>query len=84
MEEELEKLNVLGFGRIADRIRLVWGFPDAADVFTDLMLDQRGGRQGFPLKVFDCISRLFIIHTFPEDKDPWNVDVRVRRKDVDS
>src|ERR1017187_9084485 len=51
---ELEKL----YPRILNKIIEVWYTPQAEEFFLDLMVDKRGGRQGFPPKVAAEIFRL--------------------------
>lgn len=46
------------FDRILNNIEKLWGTPAIEDYFTDLIIDRRGGRQGFPKDVLDDIVRL--------------------------
>jgi hypothetical protein len=40
------------FPRIANALALLWSVPDELTVYLDeLLVDRRGGRQGFPLRV---------------------------------
>jgi ankyrin repeat protein len=66
------------FGKIMDH----WGAPEAEVVFQDLLLDKRGGRQGFPPEVMGEILMLGRIHDRIKEireeklglglpKDPW-------------
>lgn len=47
------------FPKIANKLALLW--PDrelTQNYFNDLLMDTRGGRQGFPREVFDDLMRL--------------------------
>lgn len=47
------------FPKIANRMALVWSDAELAQgYFNELLMDTRGGRQGFPREVFDDIMRL--------------------------
>lgn len=46
------------FDRILINLEKLWGTPEIEDYFTDLIIDRRGGRQGFPKDVLDDILRL--------------------------
>ena len=49
------------FLRVFNRIIELWCSPEIDDYFTDLLIDNRGGRQGFPLEV---VSELFVLSHF--------------------
>ena len=49
------------FLRVLNRIIELWCSPEIDDYFTDLLIDNRGGRQGFPLEV---VSELFVLSHF--------------------
>ena len=74
------------YARIFNRIMELWGTADAEEYFGDLMVDKRGGRQGFPPDVLNDILTLARIHgrvlelkqPKPEDDDPWASDVARR------
>jgi uncharacterized protein len=51
------------FGRVLERILDVWGTPQAEQCFLDLLVDSRGTRQGFPLKVAEEIYFLSELHS---------------------
>jgi tankyrase len=55
---ELEKLYL----RVMNKIIELWHTPQAEEYFLDLMVDKRGGRQGFPPKVATEIFRLSQLH----------------------
>ncbi len=46
------------FDRILCKIDELWDRPQIDDYFSDLVIDSRGGRQGFPKEVLDDILRL--------------------------
>ena len=46
------------FERILVRIEALWETPEIHDYFTDLLIDKRGGRKGFPAPVLADIIRL--------------------------
>ncbi len=46
------------FDRILLKIEQLWDSPEIEDYFCDLILDKRGGRQGFPKDVMDDILQL--------------------------
>lgn len=46
------------FDRILTKIELLWDSPEIHDYFSDLLIDKRGGRQGFPVPVLNDIIRL--------------------------
>jgi ankyrin repeat protein len=50
------------FDRILVNIEKLWGTPEIEDYFTDLIIDRRGGREGFPKDVLDDILRLRDFH----------------------
>ena len=73
-----------GFARIVQRISEVWLTPQAEHYFNDLMVDRRGGRQGFPADIMSELMSLFAIHTAivtanAEDPlDPWGFEAMAR------
>ena len=46
------------FDRILTKIEQLWDTPEIHDYFSDLLIDKRGGRQGFPPDVLNDIIRL--------------------------
>lgn len=46
------------FDRILIKIEQLWHTPQIHDYFSSLIIDSRGGRQGFPKDVIDDILRL--------------------------
>lgn len=75
------------YARIFNRIMELWGTLECEEYFSDLMVDKRGGRQGFPPDVLNDILTLARIHgrvlelrniKRGEDEDPWASDVARR------
>ena len=50
------------YQRVLDRIMELWGSNDANDYFYNLLVDERGGRAGFPPKVAEEIFFLNEMH----------------------
>ncbi|HEY8118919.1 MAG TPA: ankyrin repeat domain-containing protein [Methylophilaceae bacterium] len=50
------------YDRILVKIEELWDKPEVEDYFSDLILDKRGGRQGFPKDVMEDIVMLKGIH----------------------
>src|SRR5690349_25036262 len=46
------------FDRILTKIDELWDRPEIEDYFSDLIIDKRGGRQGFPKEVLAEIMML--------------------------
>lgn len=46
------------YERILRKIEELWNTPDIDEYFTDLLIDKRGGRQGFPSEVLQDIITL--------------------------
>lgn len=66
------------FQRIADKIAETWPNAECARYIDSLLVDTRGGRQGFPAEV---MSELFLLHALmeahnPAQRDPWDVSAR--------
>jgi hypothetical protein len=62
------------FPRVLNRIADVWNRPLVADqMFDDLLLDGRGGREGFPSSVIQELTCLRAYHLvlYPKKIDPW-------------
>jgi len=74
------------YARIFNRIMDLWGLQELEDYFADLMVDKRGGRQGFPPDVLNDILTLSRVHgrilelqaPKQEDEDPWASEVARR------
>lgn len=50
------------YERILIKIEELWGMPLVEDYFSDLLIDKRGGRQGFPAEVAKDIIKLREFH----------------------
>ncbi|MCK6410813.1 MAG: ankyrin repeat domain-containing protein [Azonexus sp.] len=50
------------YERILIKIEELWGMPLIEDYFSDLLIDKRGGRQGFPSEVVKDIVKLREYH----------------------
>lgn len=62
------------FPRVFKRVDELWGKPDVDDYLFSLIVDQRGGRQGFPPDVMSELIRLQHIHEIMhprKDNSPW-------------
>lgn len=64
------------YPRIANQLCRDWGQPDGHDYLYALLVDQRGGRRGFPQEVLDELLRL---REHADSFEPAAVDRRVRR-----
>jgi hypothetical protein len=64
------------FPRIANRLALCWNYVDLVEsVFNELLVDHRGGREGFPTQVANELLRLHAFHEARLPVDP-RVDAR--------
>lgn len=75
------------YARIFNRIMDLWGLEELEEYFADLMVDKRGGRQGFPPDVLNDILTLSRIHgrilelqnaKRVDEEDPWSSDIARR------
>jgi ankyrin repeat protein len=74
------------YGRIFNRIMVLWGLQELEEYFGELMVDKRGGRQGFPPDVLNDILTLSRIHgrilelqaPKHQEEDPWASDIARR------
>jgi hypothetical protein len=68
-----------GYPRIAAYIREHWGKRALDDYFSKLVIDERGGRQGFPVEVLSAIMEVARLHAaqfgLAQPIRPWEVDV---------
>ena len=55
------------FPRIVEKIAVLWGTPQLARYFSELLFDDRGGREGFPP---DIMIELFRLSNFHETLKP--------------
>ncbi|HTO46599.1 MAG TPA: hypothetical protein VML91_03080 [Burkholderiales bacterium] len=67
------------FPRIAAVIREHWGKRALDDYFAKLVIDDRGGRQGFPIEVLSAIMEVGRLHAdqfkLAKPLRPWEADV---------
>ncbi len=75
------------YARIFNRIMDLWGSFELEEYLSELMVDKRGGRQGFPPDVLNDILTLGRIHgrvlelmhmKRDEEDDPWASDIARR------
>lgn len=62
------------FPRIANKLCELWKRPSACDRYIDgLVVDNRGGRKGFPAKVAMELAeiRAYYSRLYPSDRDTW-------------
>ena len=76
LEELLSELSV-SFSRIAKRLTLLVGTSEFDVELTKLIIDDRGGRQGFPPGVLGILLQLSLRHTekygnLSTETDTWN------------
>src|ERR1700752_2397056 len=50
------------YPRVLEAIVSMWGFKELNVYFNKLVLDDRGGREGFPPEVWDDITMLMRMH----------------------
>ena len=71
------------FPRIAAVIRALWGHGTLDDYFAKLVVDDRGGREGFPPEVMEAILEVALLHSqrfhFSQSMRPWEADVSERK-----
>ena len=58
------------YPRILENITMMWGFQELNAFLSKLIIDERGGRQGFPPEAWDEINTLAALHLLlvPSDK----------------
>jgi hypothetical protein len=71
-----EKIHVVAaieefFPNIAERICTLWGEPELLPFLRKLIVDERGGRQGFPFEVMSELLVLAGLAQAPKDLDAW-------------
>lgn len=59
------------FPRLAAEIQAVWGTPACFGRLQALLVDSRGGRQGFPADVYSDLS--FLLNLVPAPKGPYDI-----------
>ena len=81
LPREIRPLHVVKyFPHVANKLYLTWNSPPHfGRCMRELMLDSRGGRQGFPPAVAGELATLFEYHAtlaFPTVIDPWDRNYR--------
>jgi hypothetical protein len=59
------------FPRLASEISASWGSPASFKQLQDLLMDSRGGRQGFPADVYSDLS--FLLSLVPRPVGPYDI-----------
>lgn len=59
------------FPRLMSEILAFWGSPTCFEKLQDLLVDTRGGRQGFPADVYSDLSMLLTL--VPRPKGPYDI-----------
>ena len=59
------------FPRLVPEIVAFWGSPTCFDQLQALLVDSRGGRQGFPADVYSDLS--FLLTLVPRPKGPYDI-----------
>jgi ankyrin repeat protein len=77
-----------GYPRILAKILELWNTPEADAYFNDLLIDERGDRQGFPLHVASEIIHLSLIHARqtvppPPQNDLWESDAPISKSAIE-
>jgi hypothetical protein len=61
------------FPRLVAEISAFWGSPTCFEQLQGLLIDNRGGRQGFPADVYSDLSTLLTLAPRPKGTyDIWN------------
>jgi len=63
------------FPRIANRLCETWKRPSVCEhYFDELLVDRRGGRKGFPLKIASELTELraYYARLYPADHGAWS------------
>jgi len=50
------------FPRIGEKISIMWGYVELQNYLGHIILDERGGRQGFPEGILDALIEIYAIH----------------------
>jgi len=66
------------FDRILVRIEKLWSTPQIHDYFSELIIDSRGGRQGFPKDVMEDILRLRQVRQSQHIREAQGVDSAIK------
>lgn len=77
MAEHLSEIE-RRFPHVAESVVQRWGKPEALRYLDSLMMDSRGGRQGFPFEVLQELMLLRDVHVLNYGgprKSPWEFTV---------
>jgi len=66
------------FDRILLRIEKLWSTPQIHDYFSELIIDSRGGRQGFPKDVMEDILRLRQVRQSQHIREAQGIDAAIK------
>lgn len=77
-----EKLEVLSgmeelYPKILARIAMTWRTPEAVDYLKKLIVDERGGRAGFPMEVMSELLMLSSVLEAGAGSDRWAANARL-------
>jgi hypothetical protein len=70
------KIVIEKFPRIGNRIVLLWGTPDLQNYLNTLIVDERGGRAGFPPPIASAILRIHSEHALIVSKGNFKNEVQ--------
>lgn len=59
------------FPRLILEILAFWGTPDSFEKLQNLLVDNRGGRHGFPADVYSDLSML--LNIVPRPRGPYDI-----------
>jgi hypothetical protein len=62
MSEQQKSALEAKFPHIAEKIVLLWGYPELDKFFDKLSIDERGDREGFPADVMSDLMFLSALH----------------------
>jgi uncharacterized protein len=76
------------YPRIIERIVQLWDSPEMASYFSELLIDKRGGRQGFPSQIASEIFLLSVTHDEIKAKksekgDTWDQEREEAKRELE-
>jgi len=51
------------YPRIGEKISMMWGYVELQNYLSTIILDERGGRQGFPEQVLAALMEVHKLHS---------------------
>ena len=64
------------YPKIGDKISLMWGSAGLQNYLNKIIIDERGGREGFPMHVLSALIRIYEHHSTlippPEPGCTWD------------